>query len=181
MILMRFDTYWTRGAYSKFRSLLAQRNAVDRWHDFESKSDRKSVAGMVRTQFDSCSRLTGQPLRRIPYQRRAASLWMRLWAARCVLACQSATVAQIVKWRATYDVMRRSTQGPYQGADGRTDTGAPTSGPSLLLFRFPSVDPLTCDLPGPRIEDQAHRLAGAIVQKRKAGMVATVYEELIAR
>src|SRR5262249_37453698 len=53
------------------------------------------------------------------------------------------------------------------------NTGAATSGPSLLLFRFPSVDPLTCDLPGPRIEDQAHRLAGAIVQKGKAGMVAT--------
>src|SRR5262249_55884347 len=61
------------------------------------------------------------------------------------------------------------------------NTRAATSGPSLLLFRFPSVDPLTCDLPGPRIEDQAHRLAGAIVQKGKTGMVATVYEELAAR
>src|SRR6266446_428737 len=33
------------------------------------------------------------------------------------------------------------------------------SRPSRLLFRLPSVDPLTRDLPGPRIEHQAHRRA----------------------
>src|SRR5450631_402995 len=44
-----------------------------------------------------------------------------------------------------------------------------------------SVDPLTRDLPGPRIEHQSRRLAGAILQKGKAGMVATVHEELAVR
>jgi hypothetical protein len=59
--------------------------------------------------------------------------------------------------------------------------GAATSKPSRLLFSLPSVDPQTCDLPGPRIEHQARRLARTILQKRKAGMVATVDEELAAR
>lgn len=32
-----------RGAYSKFRSLLARRNAVDRWHNFESKATERAL------------------------------------------------------------------------------------------------------------------------------------------
>jgi hypothetical protein len=32
-----------RGAYPKFRALLAQRNAVDRWHDFESKATERAL------------------------------------------------------------------------------------------------------------------------------------------
>jgi len=43
-----------------------------------------------------------------------------------------------------------------------------------------SVDPLTCDLPGPWIELQAHR-ARPIVQEGQACMVAAIHEELVAR
>jgi hypothetical protein len=32
-----------RGAYQKFRALLARRNAVDRWHDFESKATEQAL------------------------------------------------------------------------------------------------------------------------------------------
>src|SRR4051794_12816856 len=32
-----------RGAYRKFRALLARRNAVDRWHDFESKATERAL------------------------------------------------------------------------------------------------------------------------------------------
>ena len=45
------------------------------------------------------------------------------------------------------------------------------SGPSPSPLRVPSVDPLTRDLPGPRIEHQAHR-GGPVVQEGKAGVVA---------
>jgi hypothetical protein len=31
------------GAYPKFRALLARRNAVDRWHDFESKAAERAL------------------------------------------------------------------------------------------------------------------------------------------
>src|ERR1700738_164477 len=54
------------------------------------------------------------------------------------------------------------------------------SRPSRLLFCALSVDALTCDLPGPRIEHQAHR-AGRVAQEGKAGVVAAIYEELVAR
>ena len=40
---------------------------------------------------------------------------------------------------------------------------------------------MTRDLPGPRIEHQARRLAGAVVHEGKTGMVATVHQELVAR
>src|SRR5882762_2300051 len=46
---------------------------------------------------------------------------------------------------------------------------------------LPSVDPMTRDLPGPRIDDQARRLVGAIVQKSHARTVAAIHDELIAR
>ncbi len=42
-----------------------------------------------------------------------------------------------------------------------------------------SVDPLTCDLPGIRIEHQTHR-AGPVAQKGKTGVVAAIREELVA-
>jgi hypothetical protein len=58
--------------------------------------------------------------------------------------------------------------------------GSRLSRPLRLLFRAPSVDPLTRDLPGPRIEHQAHR-AGPVAQERKAGVVAAIHEELVAR
>jgi hypothetical protein len=32
-----------RGAYPKFRALLERRNAVDRWHDFESKATERAL------------------------------------------------------------------------------------------------------------------------------------------
>jgi hypothetical protein len=32
-----------RGAYPKFRALLARRNAVDRWYDFESKATERAL------------------------------------------------------------------------------------------------------------------------------------------
>jgi len=32
-----------RGAYSKFRVLLARRKAVDRWHDFEAKATERAL------------------------------------------------------------------------------------------------------------------------------------------
>jgi len=32
-----------RGAYPKFRALLARRHAVDRWHDFESKATERAL------------------------------------------------------------------------------------------------------------------------------------------
>src|SRR6516164_9550043 len=48
-------------------------------------------------------------------------------------------------------------------------------------FSSRSVDPLTCDLPGPRIEHQARRLAGPIVQKGKRRMVSAIHAELAAR
>jgi hypothetical protein len=32
-----------RGAYRKFRALLTRRNAVDRWHDFESKTTEQAL------------------------------------------------------------------------------------------------------------------------------------------
>ena len=44
-----------------------------------------------------------------------------------------------------------------------------------------SVDPLTRDLQGPRIEHQAHRRTGPAAQERKASVIAAIYEELIAR
>src|SRR5215470_437910 len=40
---------------------------------------------------------------------------------------------------------------------------------------------MTGDLPGPRIEHQARRLAGAIVQKGKTRMVSAIHAELVAR
>ena len=48
-----------------------------------------------------------------------------------------------------------------------------------MAFRLRSVDPLTCDLPGPRIQHKAHRLP--IAQERKARTVAIIHEELVAR
>jgi hypothetical protein len=32
-----------RGAYPKFKALLARRNAIDRWHDFQSKATDKAL------------------------------------------------------------------------------------------------------------------------------------------
>ena len=32
-----------RGAYQKFRALLTRRNALDRWHDFESKATEQAL------------------------------------------------------------------------------------------------------------------------------------------
>jgi hypothetical protein len=32
-----------RGAYRKFHALLARRNAIDRWHDFESKATERAL------------------------------------------------------------------------------------------------------------------------------------------
>lgn len=32
-----------RGAYAKFKTLLARRNAVDRWYDFESKATEQAL------------------------------------------------------------------------------------------------------------------------------------------
>ena len=32
-----------RGAYPKFKALLARRHAVDRWHDFESKATERAL------------------------------------------------------------------------------------------------------------------------------------------
>jgi hypothetical protein len=32
-----------RGAYQKFRALLIRRNALDRWHDFESKATERAL------------------------------------------------------------------------------------------------------------------------------------------
>jgi hypothetical protein len=32
-----------RGAYAKFRSLLARRRAIDRWHDFENKAEEQAL------------------------------------------------------------------------------------------------------------------------------------------
>jgi hypothetical protein len=32
-----------RGAYPKFRALLTRRNALDRWHDFESKATERAL------------------------------------------------------------------------------------------------------------------------------------------
>jgi hypothetical protein len=32
-----------RGAYQKFRALLTQRNALDRWYDFESKATEQAL------------------------------------------------------------------------------------------------------------------------------------------
>jgi len=32
-----------RGAYPKFKALLARRNAIDRWHDFENKATDKAL------------------------------------------------------------------------------------------------------------------------------------------
>jgi len=32
-----------KGAYPKFRSLLARRHAIDRWHDFESKATEQAL------------------------------------------------------------------------------------------------------------------------------------------
>src|SRR4051794_3766995 len=32
-----------RGAYQKFKSLLARRNAIDRWHEFESKATEQAL------------------------------------------------------------------------------------------------------------------------------------------
>ncbi len=32
-----------RGAYPKFRALLARRKAVDRWHEFESKATERAL------------------------------------------------------------------------------------------------------------------------------------------
>ena len=46
-----------KGAYPKFRALLARKNAVDRWYDFEIESDRTCVARLVRAQFDRRRRL----------------------------------------------------------------------------------------------------------------------------
>src|SRR6202022_2074463 len=62
----------------------------------------------------------------------------------------------------------------------RLCTAHTLSRPSRLLFCALSVDPLTCDLPRPRIEHQAHR-AGRVAQEGKAGVVAAIYEELVAR
>src|SRR5438445_13346867 len=46
--------------------------------------------------------------------------------------------------------------------------------------RVLSVDPLTRDLPGPWIEHQPHR-SGPVAQKGKAGVVAAIHEEFVAR
>jgi hypothetical protein len=40
---MRFDTYSAKGAYSKFRALLARRSALDRWYDFESNATERAL------------------------------------------------------------------------------------------------------------------------------------------
>jgi hypothetical protein len=32
-----------RGAYANFRALLARRNAIDRWHDFEAKATERAL------------------------------------------------------------------------------------------------------------------------------------------
>ena len=32
-----------RGAYAKFNALLARRNAIDRWHDFEAKATERAL------------------------------------------------------------------------------------------------------------------------------------------
>jgi hypothetical protein len=32
-----------RGAYGKFRTLLMRRNALERWHDFQSKATERAL------------------------------------------------------------------------------------------------------------------------------------------
>ena len=32
-----------RGAYSNFKSLLAKRNAIDQWHDFQNKATERAL------------------------------------------------------------------------------------------------------------------------------------------
>ena len=32
-----------RGAYANFKALLARRNAIDRWHDFEAKATERAI------------------------------------------------------------------------------------------------------------------------------------------
>ncbi len=47
------------GAYAQFKDLLGRRGALDRWHDFEGKAEKKSIAGMVRSQLDRARRVNG--------------------------------------------------------------------------------------------------------------------------
>jgi hypothetical protein len=75
--------------------------------------------------------------------------------------------------------------GGYLGYTGRTaNVVAKAAREPERTFASPfssrSVDPLTCDLPGPRIEHQAHRRAGPVAQERKTCVVAAIDEELIA-
>jgi hypothetical protein len=37
------DYFRRRGAYAKFKSLLARRRAIDRWHDFENKAEEQAL------------------------------------------------------------------------------------------------------------------------------------------
>ncbi|WP_247530764.1 hypothetical protein [Bradyrhizobium sp. 199] len=46
-----------RGAYQKFKSLLARRGAIDRWHAYENEGDEAGLARVVRAPFDRNHRL----------------------------------------------------------------------------------------------------------------------------
>lgn len=39
------DIFSKRGAYSKFKDLLARRNALERWYDFEAKATERALRG----------------------------------------------------------------------------------------------------------------------------------------
>jgi hypothetical protein len=52
---------------------------------------------------------------------------------------------------------------------------------TFAFFRLPSVDPLTRDLPRPRIEHETRRLSGPLVQEGHACMIAAIHDELVAR
>src|SRR5262249_50904340 len=54
-----------------------------------------------------------------------------------------------------------------------------SSAPPVFVFR--SVDAVTRDLPGTRIEDETPRLPGRIALEGHAGVVAAIHEELVAR
>ncbi|MBR0778539.1 hypothetical protein JQ625_27215 [Bradyrhizobium diazoefficiens] len=46
------DAFSRRGAYPKFKALLARRGAIDRWHAFRSEGDGTGSARLVRAAFD---------------------------------------------------------------------------------------------------------------------------------
>lgn len=38
-----YDTFRRKGAYARFRRLLARRHAIDRWHDFSAKAEVEAL------------------------------------------------------------------------------------------------------------------------------------------